>query len=66
MPKQPKPLTGLRYIGRGAFLPDIPARDLSVEEIADRATILRLVPEALQDYLLTSGLYEVADRGDPA
>ena len=40
----------LVYIGDGAFLPGVPARDLKAEEVVDAAVT----------FLVTSGLYEVA------
>ena len=40
-------MSGLKYVGRGEWLPGIPARDLTAEEAAAN-------PEAL-----TSALYEV-------
>lgn len=40
----------LRYVGRGAWLPDIPARDLSEADIAERHLDVKA--------LAKSGLYE--------
>lgn len=52
---------GLRYVGDGAALPDVPGRDLSADEIKDLAA--RKVATKAQ--LLASGLYEEAtDKGD--
>lgn len=47
---KPKPIkpSGLRYVGNGAALPDVPARDLSAEEVADYD----------RKALIASGLYE--------
>jgi len=42
----------LIYIGNGAFLPDVPARDLS----ADEAKHIGI------NYLLQSGLYKLAEQ----
>ena len=46
----------LRYVGNGAGLPDVPARDLSDDEVKD------LGGEAI---LLKSGLYERAGTNKP-
>lgn len=40
----------LRYVGRGAWLPDVPARDLSEADIAERHLDVKA--------LAKSGLYE--------
>lgn len=47
---------GLRYVGQGAALPDVPARDLSADEVTglDRKA------------LLASGLYADDDTPAPA
>lgn len=42
-------MTGLQYIGRGEFLPGIPARDLSAEEIEQHGGAA---------FLLATGLYQ--------
>lgn len=44
-----------KYIGDGASIPDIPARDLSAEEVA------ALTPEQ-KEALTASGLYQFADK----
>lgn len=46
---QPEPIV-LRYVGKGAALPDVPARDLTARDVA-------ALPVELADSLLTSGLY---------
>lgn len=56
MPKSPTPLSlpaPLHYIGDGSCLPDVPARDLSADEV--QALIAAGVSTAQQ--LLDSGLY---------
>lgn len=57
MPKV-KTLSRLRYIGR-SFIPDIPARDLSIDDIAERAERLGITPEELHTQLVAGGLYEI-------
>ena len=42
----------LKYIGKGAFLPDVPARDLSAEEVSKYAVV----------WLISSGLYDFVDE----
>lgn len=49
---------GLRYVGQGAALPDVPARDLSAEEITELET--RKVASA--EFLIACGLYEPTDE----
>ena len=45
-------MNGLTYIGKGAFLPDVPARDLTAEEVSQFG----------KDTLLKSGLYAESGR----
>lgn len=40
MAKAKKPTGGLRYIGNGAFLPQVPARDLTPAEVEKYAGLL--------------------------
>lgn len=47
---------GLRYIGNGAALPDVPARDLTAKEASDCG----------YDWLIASGLYMVDEAATPA
>lgn len=41
MAKAKKPTGGLRYIGNGAFLPLVPARDLTPAEVEQYADLLK-------------------------
>lgn len=50
----------LRYIGDGAALFDIPARDIPEDELGELAARLGLEPSALETLLIDSGLYERA------
>lgn len=45
---------GLQYIGRGVFLPGVPARDLSAAEVAEHGGVTKL---------LNSGLYRPVKDG---
>lgn len=45
---------GLTYIGRGGFLPGVPARDMSAEEVAQYGGAKQLI---------RSGLYEPVKDG---
>lgn len=54
----------LTYIGAGAALFDIPARDISEDELIELAERLGLSAAALQENLLTSGLYEHSQAGE--
>ncbi len=45
---------GLRYVGDGSALPDVPGRDLTADEVKDLATRKVTTRAAL----LASGLYE--------
>lgn len=47
MAEETKPVV-LRYIGGGAFVPDVPARDLTADDLAERD----------RKALIKSGLYE--------
>lgn len=59
---------GLRYIGNGAALAGVPARDLSADEIAELANYSidfgepnwHATPIAVRRKLIASGLYEEA------
>lgn len=58
MPRTPPPVFApapqpLRYVGPGAFLPDVPARDLTADEVA----ALDVGGVATVAALLASGLY---------
>lgn len=63
--EQPK---GLRYVGDGAALAGVPARDLSYEDITDLAALSidfgdpnqHTTASALRRKLIASGLYEEA------
>jgi hypothetical protein len=49
----------LKYVGNGAALPDVPARDLSKEDVQALAPEVGL--QVLTARLLKSGLYELAE-----
>jgi hypothetical protein len=59
---------GLRYVGDGATLPDVPARDLSADDLTElvesQSEMFKTVyqaeietPAALRAWLIKSGLY---------
>lgn len=56
---------GLRYVGQGAALPDVPARDLSADEVAALHPQFKWPEEKADDVFLThdwlvvTGLYVV-------
>ena len=70
-PKSPASPKGLTYIGGGAALADIPARDLTSDELAELAksqtdmfkTVYQQkieTPAQLRAFLVKSGLYKEA------
>ena len=67
MPKAPAPAPlpapqPLTYVGDGAYLPDVPARDLSADEVA----ALAISGVASVGQLLASGLYTPVAPPAPA
>jgi hypothetical protein len=55
---------GLTYIGAGAALENVPARDLAEADINTLADRWAQDPGATRDALLASGLYDVAPASD--
>jgi hypothetical protein len=51
-------LTGLRYVGNGATLPDVPPRDLEVADINSIADRWQHDPGVARRALIDSGLYK--------
>lgn len=59
MPTKTDPYTALRYVGKGAFLLGVPARDLSSDEVRELAEQTKK-PEAFAADLVAGGLYAFA------
>ncbi len=56
----------LRYIGKGAWIPGIPARDLTAEEAENYAKHYEFQGKRGVDGLIASGLYERMTDSKPA
>jgi hypothetical protein len=48
----------LKYIGNGSFIPGIPARDLTTDEVQEYARDYEFKGKRGADGLIASGLYE--------
>lgn len=49
--------SGLRYVGNGAFIPGVPARNLSPDESAEHADVI-----SIQQELIGLIIYEPVDQ----